>query len=54
MDVESGDYEIAEEDLDASERLLQRRPYALLYGLRVGEGAAYHIGEHFDQRCIIT
>lgn len=44
VDVQSGDYEIADEDLDASERLLERRPDAMLYGLRIGEGAAYRIG----------
>lgn len=47
LDVESGDYEIADDDLDASERLLERRPDALLYGLRVGEGVAYRIGGRF-------
>ena len=46
LDVRSGDYEIADEDLDASERLLERRPDALLYGLRIGEGVAYRIGGH--------
>ena len=44
LDVQSGDYEIADEDLDASERLLERRPEAMLYGLRIGERAAYRIG----------
>ena len=43
LDVQSGDYEIADEDLDASERLLERRPDAILYGLRIGERAAYRI-----------
>lgn len=47
LDVGSGDYEIAADDLDASERLLERRPDALLYGLRIGEGAAYRIGGRF-------
>ena len=47
LDVESGDYEISDDDLDASERLLKRRPDALLYGFRIGEGAAYRIGRHF-------
>ena len=46
LDVQSGDYEIANEDLDASERLLERRPDAMLYGLRIGERAAYRIGGH--------
>lgn len=44
LDVRSGDYEIADDDLEASEKLLERRPDALLYGLRVGERAAYRIG----------
>ncbi len=47
LDVRSGDYEVAEEDLDASERLLERRSDALLYGLRIGERAAYRIGGRF-------
>jgi len=44
VDVGSGDYEVADKDLEASERLLKRRPEAKLYGLRIGEGAAYRIG----------
>lgn len=44
LDIRSGDYEVADEDLDASEKLLERRPEAILYGLRVGEPAAYRIG----------
>lgn len=37
VDVRSGDYEIADDDLTASERLLGRRPDALLYGQPVGD-----------------
>ena len=44
LGAKSGDYEIADDGLDASERLLERRPDALLYGLRIGAAAAYHIG----------
>lgn len=47
LDVRSGDYEIADDDLEASEKLLERRPDALLCGLRVGEGAAYRIRSAF-------
>ena len=38
LDVNSGDYEIADDELGLAEtRLLQeRRPGALLYGLRIG------------------
>lgn len=46
LDVQSGDYEIADEDLGASEWLLERRSDAMLYGLQIGEGAAYRIGGH--------
>lgn len=40
VDVTSGDYEVADEDLDASERLLGRRPDAMLYGQPVGTGSS--------------
>ncbi len=46
IDIESDDYEVADEDIEASERLLKRRPGAMLYGTRVGERAAYRIGGH--------
>lgn len=36
VDVESGDYEVADDDLEACEHLLARRPGALLYGQPVG------------------
>lgn len=39
MDVVSGDYEVADEDLEASERLLKRRPGAMLYGQPIGTGS---------------
>ena len=43
MDVDSGDYEIDDEDLQASMRLLARRPKASLYGVRIGHRAAYQL-----------
>ena len=43
LDVNTGDYEIDAEDLTASERLLARRPEALLFGARVGHRAAYRL-----------
>ena len=54
IDVESGDYEIDPSDATATRRLLQRRPDAVTYGIRVGHRAAYsHVGgfrvpEHSD------
>ena len=44
VDIETGDYAIADEDLDATDRLLSKRPDALVYGLRIGFPAAYRIG----------
>ena len=43
LDVSTGDYEIDAEDIAASERLLVRRPYAILFGVRVGYRAAYRL-----------
>jgi hypothetical protein len=47
LDIESGDYEIDADDLAATERVLARRPNAVLYGLRVGSPAAYRLGGRF-------
>jgi hypothetical protein len=44
VDIESGDYEVADDDLSASDRMLARRPEAKLYGLRVGRDYAYRLG----------
>ncbi len=48
LDVTTGEYATADDDLEASELVLERNPEAILYGLRVGPGAAslpaYRIG----------
>lgn len=44
IDIETGHYEIDEDDLTATDRALAKRPDAVLYGLRVGYPAAYHLG----------
>jgi hypothetical protein len=44
IDVESGDYEIDDDGLAASRRLMTRRPGAALYGLRIGYNAVYALG----------
>ncbi len=44
VDIETGDYAIADEDLEATDRLLSKQPNALVYGLRIGFPAAYRIG----------
>ncbi|MBW3625370.1 MAG: hypothetical protein KY468_18390 [Armatimonadetes bacterium] len=44
LDVKTGDYEIHQEDLAASQQLLARHPDALLYGVRIGHPTAYRTG----------
>ena len=45
IDIESGDYEVDTADAVATRRLLDRRPNAVTYGVRVGHRAAYsHVG----------
>lgn len=41
MNVETGDYEIDDDGLAASRRLLARDPDAALYSLRIGYNAVY-------------
>lgn len=42
-DVISGDSEIADSDLDATDRLAERRPDGVFWGTRIGCDAAYHV-----------
>ena len=44
IDVESGDYEVAEEELDASHRLKARRPESVRFLAKIGCKAAYRLG----------
>ena len=44
VDIKTEDYEIADEDLVATERLLAKHPDAVTYGLQIGFGAAYRLG----------
>ena len=46
IDVDSGDYEIADRDLIATRRLKERKPDACSYAIRVGYSAAYFLGWH--------
>src|SRR6266516_6369961 len=41
LDIESGDYEIDEDDLTAEERLRARRPDGVFFGIRIGYTSAY-------------
>jgi hypothetical protein len=44
LDILTGQYEIADDDLIASDRLIEKKPDAILYGLRIGYPAAYRLG----------
>jgi hypothetical protein len=44
IDIDSGQYEIDEDDYAATERLLVRRPDARIWLARAGERAAYRVG----------
>jgi hypothetical protein len=44
IDIDSGQYEINDDDFEATERLLQRQPHAQIWLARVGQRTAYRIG----------
>ena len=44
IDIETGDYEIDTRDATATLKLLERRPDAITYAVRIGYRAAYRIG----------
>ena len=44
LDIRSGDYQIAPDDLTATRELLSRHPDALTYGVRIGYPEAYRLG----------
>jgi hypothetical protein len=44
IDIESGDYEIADDLLIAGQCLQERRPDAKMYGKRIGYNAVYAVG----------
>ena len=44
IDVDSGDYAIADELLSSGDLLRKRRPDARMYGARIGYDAVYGIG----------
>ncbi len=44
LDIETGAYEIDEDDLAATKRMLAKRPEAVLYGVRIGHSTAYRTG----------
>jgi hypothetical protein len=46
IDIETGEFEIDDRDVQATKRALAKRPDAVLYGVRVGDTTAYTLGGH--------
>ena len=44
VDITTGEYEIDDTDLAASDRAIDKNPDAVLYGVRIGYPAAYRLG----------
>jgi hypothetical protein len=44
IDIETGDFEVAETVVGATERLFERHPNAQPWGIRIGHRAVYHFG----------
>ena len=52
IDVNTGDYEIADDDLTATMRLMDRKPDAVTWGERIGYPAPYYIDERIAHQKI--
>ncbi len=52
IDVKTGDYEIADDDLTATMRLMDRKPDAVTWGERIGYPAPYYIDERIAHQKI--
>ena len=50
VDIETGDYEIGTDDLSPSMQLLDKRPDAVIYSLRIGFRAAHRIGFQYEDQ----
>ncbi|HEX5700631.1 MAG TPA: hypothetical protein VFX77_08290 [Rubrobacter sp.] len=50
VDVTTGAWEVDEDDVAASERVLTKNSEAMLYFARVGRRAAYRLGHRLDAR----
>ncbi len=46
VDIETGEFEVDDDDLRATKLALAKRPDAVLYGLRIGYPTAYTMGAH--------
>lgn len=48
IDIFSGDYEVAPDDLTATLRMFERRPGGLTWGERIGGGGVYQVSERIS------
>jgi hypothetical protein len=44
IDIETGDFEVADTVVAATDRLFERHPEAQPWGIRIGHRAVYHFG----------
>ena len=49
IDVNSGEYEIDDDDVTGDIKLSERVPGARIFGMRVGYSAAYFMGGHYEE-----
>ena len=49
LDIQTGEYEIDEDDLSASERLRARVPHGEYFGLRIGYTTAYTLSGTMEE-----
>ncbi len=49
IDVNSGEYEIDDDDISGDIKLCERVHDAKIYGMRVGYSAAYFMGGHYEE-----
>ena len=49
IDIDTGEYEMNDDDLVATKHLLAKPPDAVVHGLQIGSPIAYRIGGHFKE-----
>ncbi len=49
IDINSGEYEIDDDDITGDIELCQRVQNPTIYGMRVGYSAAYFMGGHYEE-----
>ena len=49
IDVNSGEYEIDDDDITGNFKLRERAPEACIYGMRIGYSAAYFLGGYDEE-----